>query len=250
MKPVTVSIVSHGHGALLPGLLSDLATCPEIERVIITRNIPGREVAGVTPGRVLVIDNPRPKGFGANHNAAFRNSSTPYFAVINPDIRFGQNPFPALLNSMKNENVALCAPCVVNPEGELEDSARQFPTVLGLAKKILGGHDGRLQFTLGETPRSVPWIAGMFMLFRSADYAAVSGFDEGYFLYYEDVDLCARLRKSGRDLMLCPEVWVEHDARRASHSNLRHLGWHLASVVRYVLKYRAYRKIPGVYNAN
>ena len=59
----------------------------------------------------------------------------------------------------------------------------------------------------------------MFMLVRSADYMAVGGFDEGFFLYYEDVDICARLWRSGRKVVICPEAIVVHDARRASRYN-------------------------------
>jgi hypothetical protein len=53
-------------------------------------------------GRVCVLKNSHPKGFGANHNAAFQVTESPYFAVVNPDIRLGVNPFPALLASWRN----------------------------------------------------------------------------------------------------------------------------------------------------
>lgn len=244
MGPVTVSIVSHGHGALLPGLLEDLAACPEISAVVLTRNIAEPDNVRARPERLKVIDNLRPKGFGANHNAAFREARTPFFLVLNPDARLEGNPFPTLLSCLEDESVALCAPAVVNPAGGLEDSARKFPSIIDLGLKALGRYDGRLQYEPGDPPRAVPWVAGMFMLLRSADYAALSGFDERFFLYYEDVDLCARIWRSGRRVVLCPEVQIAHDARRASRCNFRHLRWHVASATRYFRKHGFRPRLP------
>lgn len=240
MGLITVSIVSHGHGALLPGLLLDLVRCPEVGKVIVTRNIPEPALETVIPGWQVIIDNPHPKGFGANHNSAFQQINTAYFAVLNPDIRLVDNPFPALLKGLEYDGVALCAPAVVNPAGGLEDSARHFPTFLGLARKLLCRCNGRLLYDLGNQPIPVPWVAGMFMLLRSSDYIALNGFDERFFLYYEDVDLCARLWKSGRKVMLCPSAHVIHDARRESHRNPRYMLWHMASMARYFIKHTAY----------
>lgn len=246
MGPViTVSIVSHGHGALLPGLLADLAACPEVSAVVLTRNIPEPDIAFAQTECLMLIDNPLPKGFGANHNAAFRAARTPFFLVLNPDVRLEGNPFPALLACLADERFALCAPAVVNPAGALEDSARQFPSLADLALKALGRYDGRVHYALGDPPRAVPWVAGMFMLVRRTDYADLGGFDEGFFLYYEDVDLCARLWRSGRRVMLCPTVRVVHDARRASRRDLRHMRWHAASMARYFYKHALQPGLPA-----
>ncbi|MBZ0072524.1 MAG: glycosyltransferase family 2 protein [Burkholderiaceae bacterium] len=245
MGLVTVSIISHGHGALLPGLLEDLAACPEVSAVVLTRNIPEPDIAFAQPERLTVIDNPRPKGFGTNHNAAFRAARTPFFLVLNPDVRLEGNPFPTLLACLEDERIALCAPAAVNPTGTMECSARQFPSPTDLMLKAFGRYDGHLQYALGDPPRTAPWVAGMFMLIRSTDYAAIGGFDEGFFLYYEDVDLCARLWRSGQRVTLCPAVQVVHDARRASHRNLRHMGWHAVSMARYFRKYTLRPGLPA-----
>jgi hypothetical protein len=82
---------------------------------------------------------------------------------------------------------------------------------------------------------SVDWIAGMFMLFPAAVFAKLGGFDEAYFLYYEDVDLCSRLRAQGREVLVSSGVSVIHDARRASHRNPKYLRWHLSSMLRFFL---------------
>ena len=73
----------------------------------------------------------------------------------------------------------------------------------------------------------------MFMLFRSSTFAEIGGFDAAYRLYYEDVDLCARLRLKGYDVRLAPKAIVTHLARRSSHRNPRYAVWHLRSMLRF-----------------
>ena len=223
---------------MVEALLRDLVNCPEVTRVVLTINVPELEpeVPGSLAGLVIVQHNAAPKGFGANHNAAFAYCATPYYCVLNPDVRFDRNPFPVLLGSMR-DGAALCAPAVTTSVGEIEDSARHFPSFLGLLMKLLRVTDGRYQYVKSDPPFHPDWVAGMFMLFRAEDYRAVGGFDEGYFLYYEDVDICARLWKAGRPVLACPRAQVIHDARRASRRNLRYMRWHAASMARYLAKH-------------
>jgi hypothetical protein len=75
----------------------------------------------------------------------------------------------------------------------------------------------------------------MFMLFPARVYAAVGGFDERYFLYYEDVDLCCRLRLAGHEVFLAPEAVAVHDGRRDSHRRPGYFLRHLQSMARFFL---------------
>jgi GT2 family glycosyltransferase len=81
----------------------------------------------------------------------------------------------------------------------------------------------------------------MFMLFSAAAFRRVGGFDERYFLYYEDVDICDRLQRMNFSVMACPRSRVIHNAQRASHRNWRHLRWHLGSMWRYLVLSRTRR---------
>jgi N-acetylglucosaminyl-diphospho-decaprenol L-rhamnosyltransferase len=235
-QTITVSIVSHGHGEMVNTLVHQLLLLPEVGQIILTRNIPeGTPV--VQDARVHYIENTNPKGFGANHNAAFALCHLPFYCVLNPDIILQGNPFPQLLDCVANNSVDLCAPRVVAPNGQLEDSVRHFPTLRSLVRKVLSGDDGRYQVQLNQQAFAVDWVAGMFMLFNADGFRAVGGFDEKYFLYYEDVDICARLWRTGRSVSVCPSVQVIHDAQRASRINSRHMRWHAASMLRYFLKH-------------
>jgi N-acetylglucosaminyl-diphospho-decaprenol L-rhamnosyltransferase len=232
---VSVSVVSHGHGALLQLLLRDLAAYVRTPfELILTRNVP--EALPFDPGAfgfpIRVIDNPAPRGFGANHNAAFRESRGRTFCLLNPDIRIERDPFPELLACLRDPAVAVAAPLIRNPLGGIEDSARRFPTPLGILRKALRGTLA-VDYSIGSEPIHPDWVAGMFMLFPRDAFASLHGFDERYFLYYEDVDLCARIRLAGKRVVLCPGAVAIHDARRESRRSFQHARWHLASMARY-----------------
>lgn len=233
---IAVSIVSHGHGAMTQGLVGAILACPEVARVIVTCNVPEPLELPADP-RVMLVDNAAPKGFGANHNAAFALCGEPYFCPLNPDIALLMNPFPELIKAIARSGAAVVAPLVVSPFGGVEDSIRHFPTLRSLARKALGRGDGRYVVHGGEADFYPEWVAGMFMLFRSEDFRRLRGFDEEFFLYYEDVDICVRAWRQGLKVAACPRVSVVHDARRDSRRNARHLRWHLASMARYFVKH-------------
>jgi GT2 family glycosyltransferase len=163
---------------------------------------------------------------------------------LNPDIELNQDPFQILLKAINAASAAVVAPLIKAPDGRVEDSMRCFPTLRSLVAKALGGPDGRYAVTDGEKDFCPEWVGGMFMLFRSRDYARLQGFDERFFLYYEDVDICVRAWKQGMKVLACPRVSVVHDARRDSRRSLRHLRWHLTSMTRYFWKH--WGRLPKV----
>lgn len=222
---------------MIDRLVVQLRNCREVTRIVLTRNIP--EASGVVADSLIeIIENAAPKGFGANHNAAFLNCHQPFYCVLNPDIELDGNPFPTLLHCLDDSAAALAAPLILAPDGEVEDSIRHFPTVGALLRKAFGGPDGRYAIAPGGLAFSPDWVAGMFMLFRSSAYARLGGFDEGYFLYYEDVDICNRAWQVGMKVIACPSVSAIHDARRDSRRSLRHLRWHITSMGRYLWRWR------------
>ena len=237
-QPITVSVVSHGQGRLVAALLEDLACCQDVLTVILTQNIPESDIpcpVSLQP-RLRVIRNERPRGFAANHNQAFRFCDTSMFAVLNPDIRLTADPFSELVQALEKNSGGVIAPAVRNPSGDLENSARKFPTLSRLLRKLMGFEEERIA-TKDETPQDVDWTAGMFLLFLSSVYRELEGFDEGFFLYYEDVDICSRLWRSDRRVILHPGVNVIHAAQRASHRKLRYMKWHLSSMLRYFVRH-------------
>lgn len=233
----TISIVSHGHGEMIKLLLQDLAG-PHVGtvRIIVTCNIPEQEVwrEELSAFDHHIIRNATPKGFGANHNSAFRLGGDEPFLVLNPDIRLP--PGFDLSESVKTLgllNAGVCAPQVRSSAGQIEDSARRFPTVGRLVRR----HLSRLRYVDypdAREPLAVDWVAGMFMLFQRQSFSAVGGFDEQYFLYLEDADICRRLWKAGYRVVYDPTSYVIHDAQRKSRRDVRHLSWHVSGMVRFL----------------
>lgn len=232
---VTLSIVSHLQVHLVRLLLDDLSNITNIEfEVILTINIDEEEIElRHYPFPIRIIKNSVPKGFGANHNAAFNICSTSWFAVVNPDIRIPAIDFYSLLLPFKNSKVAAIAPLVCSDDGRIEDSARRFPTPLRLATRVLLRRRVS-DYAVEIDPYLVDWVAGMFIVFRSVAFKQINGFDDRrFFMYLEDADISRRLWSSGWWVMVNPRVRIIHAAQRASRRNLLHMRWHIVSAIRY-----------------
>jgi N-acetylglucosaminyl-diphospho-decaprenol L-rhamnosyltransferase len=225
---ICISVVSHGQMEIAAAFLQTIARFkpPLVSHVVYTRNIgePDLPALDLGPARLEIISNSVPKGFGANHNAAFERCRSPFFCVCNPDILLASDPFPRLIEPFEKQNVGLVAPRVLTPAGRVENTARSLYTPFELLSQKLrpANLGGRAD-----------WLAGMFLLFRSQAFRGVGGFDAGYFLYIEDVDICSRLRVAGWELLQHPEAEVVHDARKQSHRSLKYTRWHLAGMLRY-----------------
>jgi N-acetylglucosaminyl-diphospho-decaprenol L-rhamnosyltransferase len=223
---VTVSVVSHGQMSMVNALLKDMEkhSFKHIHSVILTKNLPEPDPSP-TALPLTIISNHKPKGFAENHNQAFQHCNSEVFTVINPDIRFRTDPFAGLVSALQTEKSGMVAPKVVSPDGVQVDHLRRLPTPMRLAARKL-----RAEHPLPA--ESAEWVAGMFMLFRSSVYQSLRGFDEGFRLYCEDVDICMRLRLGGFAFSLVGECIVEHDAQRESRRSLRYFAWHLRSMLR------------------
>ena len=235
-RDVTLSVVSHGQNALVNELLGDVQrVCAVRIALVLTQNIPDPVPFAVENLKcpMEIIVNQEPRGFGANHNAAFKHCRTPYFCVVNPDIRLPADPFSSLIANFDDEAVAVAGPLVRSPDGRIEDSARRFPTAASLLKKLFV-EERKPDYPTEKGPLKVDWLAGMFMLFRGDAYRSAGGFDEAYFLYYEDVDLCHRLGASGKSAVYEPRAEVIHDARRASRREPGLALHHLRSALRFL----------------
>ena len=233
---VTISVVSHGHGQMVVQLLEQLLTFPEVDQILLTCNIV--EALDLPSDlRIVLINNISPRGFAANHNAAFLLCKNVYFCPLNPDIEFTTNPFSPLLKALDSFRAALVVPLIVSVDGRVEDSLRRFPTLASLSKKLWGGNGGRYDLNSEHLEFSPDWAAGMFLLFRSSDFEILGGFDCGFFLYYEDVDICVRAWHAGMLIVACPFVTVVHKARRESRKNFKFSCWHLLSMLRFFWKH-------------
>lgn len=231
LPELTISIVSHGQGSLIEGLLEDIKLKLSVKyEILVTINIPEDEsfLLGYKNLPITVIRNKTPKGFGENHNQAFFQSSGNFFAVLNPDIRLDNFEVKLLLDLLVDPRIGVISPAVFSSDGVLQDSARKFPTLWSLILRRFGM--AKRDYIYETKPFEVEWVAGMFMVFRRLSFKLVGGFDSKYFMYMEDADICRRLSQQGLKVVLVPSVKVIHDAQRASRRNFQHFIWHCRSV--------------------
>ncbi len=233
---VSLSVVSHGQGRLVESLLRDMRgwTGAQIQ-IIVTLNIP-EDKSFLEPFGdldITVISNVLPKGFGANHNGAFARAKGGTFIIVNPDIRASELNLGPLLETAASPNVGACAPLVLSVEGNIEDSARRFPTFARLATRVILKKRS-VDFDVSARPTAVDWVAGMFVVFRSDVFASIGGFDVRYFMYMEDADICRRLQHRNLRVIVDPRCKVVHEARRASRRDPQHLRWHIRSALRFL----------------
>lgn len=245
-RQIIVSVVSHGHGQLVPDLLQDIGCLCDHSRlgVVVTENIP--EGLPIAPDRfpfpLAIVRNATPKGYGANHNMAFEVMQGNAFCVLNPDIRLTADPFPVLLEHLEALEAGLVAPLIMNSKGRIADSSRRTITPFRIVKRVLRLEKG-LDYEIGSAPIAPDWVAGMFLMFSSWAFAQIDGFDERYYMYCEDADICSRLGEIGQGIWLIPSVKVIHDARRQSHRDPRYFWWHINSLARFCTKHRSSHQV-------
>lgn len=242
MKDTVISIVSHGHGVLVQRLLESLARirCPYVKRVVLTQNLPESEPASPTEGwpfELELVRNRIPVGFGVNHNRALASAQEPVICVLNPDVLFAEeDSLSVLVEATQLASVAIAYPLQLDDHGYVQDSARLIPS----PRSLLFRH----VFNQRET--RVEWVNAACMVMPTHAWRLLQGFDERYFMYCEDVDLCLRARLKGMTLHQTT-ARVIHVGQRASRRNLQHLVWHLRSLTRLWTSrvYREARKLPA-----
>ena len=243
---LAASIVSHDQAGLLADLLKDLdqLNFENPMLFVVTENSANPSAIAVAKasklfkdGWMQCIHNPKPLGFGANHNQAFNlvQTKADIFFVLNPDLRINEDIFSGLGESLTiNPAIGIIAPQVINPNGMKEDSARYFPSAARITRKILFNDLGR--FPGHPSQMYYPdWMAGMCLGFAKHAYTELEGFDERYFMYYEDADICRRAHALGYRPAVNPVHSVVHAAQRKSHKSMGLLLHHLASMLRFLV---------------
>jgi len=190
-------------------------------------------------------------GYCAAHNLAMRSlpaGAALYHLILNPDIRMQDgalSDLAAVMDAMPD--VGLVMPRVLYPDGSLQYLCKQLPTPLDLILRrfavapLRGLFDGRMnRYEMRDfdysRPVFVPVLSGCFMFARRSILESVGGFDERFFLYMEDTDLCRRIGGSNR-LLFWPWITVTHSHAQGSYKNFSMLRLHLRSGIAYFNKW-------------
>jgi GT2 family glycosyltransferase len=160
-------------------------------------------------------------GFGAASNLGTKNCRSEHILLLNADVQMNPGSLQALHRYLETHpHVSMIGPRVLNPDGTRQTSCFYYPTpphvflyISGFYKLIphLPNFKKRtLQKAASEKSTAVPWILGAALAFRRETFETVGGFDESFFLYFEEVDLCYRLFLQGKQIHFVPEAEVVH----------------------------------------
>lgn len=194
-----------------------------------------------------MVTGTRNLGFAAGANAGIEKVQRDFVLLINPDTTIDSEA-PAILAELLNSvpKAAAVGPLVLNPDGTVQPSKRLFPNLWQAAMHAVLGpfwpsNPGSRKYLLSDVdlpgPMRVGWVAGSAMLLRVSAFLSVGGFDDDFFFFMEDVDLCKRLSADW-------EIWFEPRAQVVHawgttwrRHPLRFIGHHQLSVMKYVRKH-------------
>jgi GT2 family glycosyltransferase len=237
---VAAIVVSHGHPRELADSLPALR--PQVDELVVIANIPGS-----VPDGVDAVHNDRPLGFGANVNKGVALTTAELVLSANPDAVPEPGAVEALRAFMESHpRCGIAGPRMEFPDGSWQPSRRRFPTVTGTIVRRTPLRlvvPQRQHFHLDEAPPAEPveadWMLGGFLLLRRAMLEELDGFDEGFRLYGEDIDLAYRAAKAGWERWYVPQAVVRHEHKAETDKKwlTRRTLWHWAGVLRFVRKH-------------
>jgi GT2 family glycosyltransferase len=226
-------MVNYNAGAELRAALRSIAaemTGGAWEAVIVDNNSSDGSASSVAEfaPNARVLHNDANVGFGRGINQGVAGTRAPLVLILNPDCRLEPGAVKAMSVELDlHRQCAIAGPRVLDPDGSVQGSARGDPDML----TGLFGRTGPLRFLLPSSPIAkrnvvtsasdstvVDWVSGACMLVRRTAFEEVGGFDPRYFLYWEDADLCRRLRGRGYQVRYVPAATAVHRVGQSSRT--------------------------------
>lgn len=251
---VSIVIVNHNHRKVIEKCLASLYALPdrvtfEVTLIDNTGADGTAEWAAEQYPQVIIRRNAVRRGFAANANTGIRDSAKSRYALLlNPDVIC----LPGLLERLvafldAHPNAAIAAPQLYYPDGIIQPNLRRFPTPAALASRALRldalwkSPGVRRYLMHGEEPESteVDWATGAVLMVRRAAIETVGLLDESYFLYWEDLDWCYRMRQAGWTVHRIAEARAIHiQAREGVRRPFSRAGWaQFSGAVRFFRKF-------------
>jgi GT2 family glycosyltransferase len=246
MTRVSGVVVSHRGAVELRTSVPALAA--QVDELVVIGNVPG-SVEDVPPG-TRVLENDRPQGFAANANRGIAETSGEFVVLTNPDAVAEPDAVVKLCAFAESKpRCGVAGPRMLGLDGELVPSRRRFPTVSGtlvrrtpLRRLVRPLERQRAHYHLdgdATEPAQADWLLGGFLLLRRTMLEELGGFDPGFRLYGEDIDLCYRAAKAGWERWYVPAAVVHHAWKRETDVRFftRRTLWHWRGIARFVRKH-------------
>lgn len=236
--------VTHHSQVVLERLAASLRAHPPAEPwewVIVDNNSGGEalaEMRRVTDGLpVHIIPLAENVGFGAANNLGVRHALGSALCLLNPDTEVLEGTFAGLGKHWHKRQIT--SPQLQDSDGNVLETVRRWPTPWGLLGRRLGR--GRTAMPTQET--RVAWTQGSFWGMGRTVWDELGGFDERFFLFLEDTDLCRRAAERGIDRVYAPQIVARHGRERLSGRGIwdavrkRTFWWHVRSAGQYFWKW-------------
>lgn len=188
-------------------------------------------------------------GFGSAHNKVIKEirNTSKFHLILNPDVSFKPSVLPNLIKKLEADDIiSMIAPKVVFPNGEHQFSCRRYPTSLELIirrinflKPVFKSIVDKGEYKDKDLSKAFnpEYITGCFQLYKTDDLIEIKGFDERYFLYMEDVDICKKIDLSNKKKLYYPEEEITHILKQGSSKSLKLFFRHLSSAFKYYRKW-------------
>jgi GT2 family glycosyltransferase len=212
----------------------------EVEIIVINNDeqLIDRSQLGLTGDAILrIIEINENVGFGKAHNAGFRESRGDFVLFLNPDAKIVSKAIENMLRAIsEGQKVGIVAPLLVDATGKVDPNCFGGPRTpfSTLLEKIF------LKKNMGASGRDVfetDWVSGGAMLIKRDVFEALDGFDENFFMYFEDVDLCRRATFSGHKVVVHPDARVFHESGKSFASEREKKRHYYASQDYYIQKH-------------
>jgi GT2 family glycosyltransferase len=245
---VDVVVVSHQSRNGLRACVEPLAAEIGVHVVVVDNASTDGSLEAVADLPVSTVALPVNGGFARGCNVGWRLASAPFVLFLNPDASIDPDSLDALVAVLEADSgVGAAGPLIVHSDGTLAFSQRRFPRLRSSFAQALFAHralpratwtdEVERDATLYERARSPEWVAGACIAVRRTALERIGGFDEGFFLYCEDADLCLRLRGAGYDVRFEPRARCVHEGG-ASRPRSTLLPVLAESRVRFAVKHR------------
>ena len=253
MFDITASIVTYKtNKEELKKILNSFLNTKLKVKVWISDNSPSNdlevEILNLNDERIEYMFNDYNGGYGCGHNKIIEKikNNSKYHLIINPDIYFDRGALEKIFEYMElNKDIGQLMPLVKYPNGEIQYLCKKYPTPMNLFlrrfcpfKKVIEKQDYLYEMRdLGyEKIREVPLLSGCFMFLRTEIFVKVNGFDERFFMYMEDFDLCRRIGEISK-IIFYPEVEIFHNHAKESFKNKKMMWEHIKSAIKYFNKW-------------
>lgn len=249
---ITASIVTYKSNYEELSIVLKCTDESSVEKIYIVDNSPTDElktVANLSP-KIEYIFGYGNIGYGSAHNIAMKKAiecGAKYHVVINPDISFNKGVIENLTQYMdNNDDIGQLMPKVIYPDGQIQYLCKLLPSPMDL----IGRRFVRIKSYVAkrnycfemrgsgyDKAINVPFLSGCFMFLRTEAMAKVNGFDDEFFMYCEDIDLCRRIGMVGYRTVYYPKETVIHTHAKESFKSKAMSKAHIKSAIRYFNKW-------------